>query len=79
MFGLYDSGQIIAHLSVAQQSNLLVYFEYLRKRDGGLRTIEGYPKTINADHVILLDNQSKSIKRLNYDRIYRIGLQKVEA
>ncbi len=75
MFGNYHSGDLTAHIQVAMDNDLLLYVEYIRKRDNVFKPMEVHPQTLYPTHVMVTDRYSGGIKRLNLDRIWRIGIE----
>lgn len=79
MYKHHYSQDITAYATVAIQSKLLLYVEYLSKHNGVLKTMEVYPQTVYPTHIMVTDKNGGGIKRLNIDRIYQIGLEKQSA
>lgn len=75
MVAQYYSGNIFAYLSAAKEGELKIYIEYISKKNI-LKPMIVFAETVYEDHVIVRDVvDSFKIKRLNFDGIFRIGLE----
>ena len=71
----YHSGDVLGVFSRAFSENLMLYVEYLRKSDNVLRIMRVMPMTVYESYAIVKDAESMRIKRLNFNRVYRMGLE----
>lgn len=74
IFTNYYSGDVKAYMIVAHDNNLRIYIEYMTKKNI-LKLMEVYINTIYEDHVIVTDVVGNKIKRLNYNTMYRVGIE----
>lgn len=74
IFTNYYSGDVKAYMIVAHDNNLRIYIEYMTKKNV-LKLMEVYINTIYEDHVIVTDVVGNKIKRLNYNTMYRVGIE----
>ena len=75
----YYSGDVFAIFIFALQENLSLYVEYLRKTDNVLRIMTVAPLRVEADYALVSDLEIRnSVKRLNYDRVFRLGIEERE-
>ena len=72
---VYYSGDVFALFSLAKQQGLMLYVEYIRKKDNVLRIMIVRPITVNEDHVLVTEVGLDNIKRLNYDKVYKMGIE----
>lgn len=71
----YYSGDVMGVFLHAYSEGLMLYVEYLRKSDNVLRIMVVVPMTVYETYAIIKDAESMRIKRLNFDRVYRMGLE----
>ncbi len=76
--GVYYSGDVFALFSLAFEAQLMLYVEYIRKKDNVLRIMVIRPMTVNEDHALVTEVGYDNIKRLNYDNVYRMGIEDQE-
>lgn len=74
IFGSYYSGDLKAYMIVARDNNLRIYVEYMTKKNI-LKPMEIYINTIHEDYVIVTDVTDSRIKRLNYNTMFRVGIE----
>lgn len=75
MYGHYYNEDVSAYVKVAIENKLLLYIKYLRKKDNVLKEMEVHPQTIYPTHIMVIDKADGGIKRLNFGRIFLIGLE----
>ena len=71
----YTTSDIRGIAQVSIDKDEKIYVEYTSKKDNVLKSMEVFVKSINEDHLIVIDDADDGIKRLNFDRIYRIGIK----
>jgi len=76
--GVYYSGDVFALFSLAKQMGLMLYIEYIRKSDNALRIMIVRPITVYEDYALITEVGFDNIKRLNYDKVYKMGLEDQE-
>jgi len=71
----YVSNDIFAIASRAIEKGLKIYIEYIPKKTNILQVMEAFVMAIHSDHLLVGSGKEGDIKRLNFDRIYRIGIE----
>ena len=75
IFGNYSSTDLQTYALTAKEQNLKLYIEYIGKKKQQLKPMQVTVLEVYNDHILVIDLFDGRIKRLNYSRVYRVGLE----